>query len=132
HAAALADDALEAHPLVLAAVALPVLGGTEDLLAEEPVLLRLERAVVDGLRLLHLAVGPHADGVRGGQADPELVEVVDVEHVLVLSPRSVPSDPLRPATLVFLVGPALGPGEVDAELLRGAEDVFVELPHLDL
>src|SRR5690606_36961003 len=73
HAAALADDALEADALVLAAVALPVLGGTEDLLAEEPVLLRLERAVVDGLGLLDLTVGPHADGVRGGQADPDLV-----------------------------------------------------------
>src|SRR5690606_8785170 len=79
-AAALADDAAEPDALVLAAVALPVLGRTEDLLAEEPVLLRLERAVVDGLRLLDLAVGPHADGVRGGQADPELVEEVDVEH----------------------------------------------------
>ena len=55
-AAALADDALEADPLVLAAVALPVPGGTEDLLAEEPVLLGLEGAVVDGLRLLDLAV----------------------------------------------------------------------------
>src|SRR6202012_3078835 len=33
-ATALADDALEAHPLVLAAVALPVPGRTEDLLAE--------------------------------------------------------------------------------------------------
>ena len=57
-AAALADDALEADALVLAAVALPVPGGTEDLLAEEAVLLRLERAVVDGLRLLDLAVRP--------------------------------------------------------------------------
>ncbi len=82
HPAALTDDALEAHPLVLAAVALPVLGGTEDLLAEEPVLLRLEGAVVDGLRLLHLTVGPRADGVRGGQADSKLAEVVDVEHVV--------------------------------------------------
>src|SRR5206468_8374864 len=35
-AAALADDALVAHALVLAAVALPVLGGAEDALAEEP------------------------------------------------------------------------------------------------
>src|SRR4029077_1094817 len=34
-AAALADDALVADPLVLAAVALPVLGRTEDALAEE-------------------------------------------------------------------------------------------------
>ena len=79
-AAALADDALEAHALVLAAVALPVPGGTEDLLAEEAVLLGLERAVVDGLRLLDLAVAPLADVVRGGQADPKLVEEVDVEH----------------------------------------------------
>ena len=68
HAAPLADDALEPDALVLAAVALPVLGGTEDLLAEEAVLLRLQRAVVDGLRLLDLAVGPGADRVGGGQA----------------------------------------------------------------
>src|SRR5262249_14542280 len=66
-AAALADDALEADALVLAAVALPVLRRTEDLLAEEPVLLRLERAVVDRLRLLHLTVRPRADLVRGGE-----------------------------------------------------------------
>ena len=63
-AAALADDALEPDALVLAAVALPVLGRTEDLLAEEAVLLGLERAVVDGLRLLDLAVGPRADASR--------------------------------------------------------------------
>ncbi len=55
HAAALADDPLVAHALVLAAVALPVLGGTEDALAEQPVLLGLERAVVDRLRLGDLA-----------------------------------------------------------------------------
>src|SRR5690606_31942402 len=82
HAAALADDALEPHPLVLAAGALEVLGRPEDLLAEEAVLLGLERAVVDGLGLLDLAVGPHADGIRGRQPDPELVEVVDVEHLV--------------------------------------------------
>jgi hypothetical protein len=50
-AAALADDALEADALVLAAVALPVASRSEDLLAEQAVLLWLERAVVDGLRL---------------------------------------------------------------------------------
>ena len=55
-AAALADDALEADALVLAAVALPVAGGAEDLLAEEPVLLRLQGPVVDRLRLLDLTV----------------------------------------------------------------------------
>ena len=50
-AAALADDALVTDALVLAAVALPVLGRTEDALAEQAVLLRLERAVVDRLGL---------------------------------------------------------------------------------
>ena len=56
HATALTDDALEPDTLVLTAVALPVPGGAEDLLAEEPVLFRLESAVINGLRLLHLAV----------------------------------------------------------------------------
>ena len=79
-AAALADDALEAHPLVLAARALPVAGGPEDLLAEEAVLLRLQRAVVDGLRLLDLAVRPLADVVRRCQTDLEVVESCCVEH----------------------------------------------------
>src|SRR5205823_9135767 len=85
--AALADDALEPDALVLAAVALPVLGRTEDLLAEETVLLGLERAVVDRLRLLHLAVRPRADRVRRGQPDPKLIKVVDVQHVY-LSPQT--------------------------------------------
>ena len=87
HAAALTDDALEPDALVLAAVALPVAGGAEDLLAEEPVLLRLEGAVVDGLRLLHLAVRPLPDVLRRGQADAQFVEEVDVEHYV----SSVPS-----------------------------------------
>src|SRR6185503_9112416 len=68
-AAALADDALVADALVLAAVALPVLGGTEDALAEEPVLLGLQRAVVDGLRLRDLARAPGADLLARGKPD---------------------------------------------------------------
>src|SRR5690606_9273737 len=79
-AAALADDALEAHALVLAAVALPVPGGTEDLLAEQTVLLGLESPVVDGLGLLDLAVRPRADVLRGGQTDAQFVEDVDFEQ----------------------------------------------------
>src|ERR1700734_3267055 len=77
-AAALTDDALEPDALVLAAVALPVPGRTEDLLAEEPVLFRLERAVVDGLRLLHLTVRPLPDVLGRGQPDAKVVEEVDV------------------------------------------------------
>src|SRR5205814_7892383 len=56
HAALVADDALVPDSLVLAAVALPVLGGTEDALVEEAVLLRLERAVVDRFGLRDLAL----------------------------------------------------------------------------
>src|SRR5439155_9213033 len=58
-AAPLADDALEADALVLAAVALPVARRSEDALTEEPILFGLQRPVVDRLRLLDLSVGPH-------------------------------------------------------------------------
>src|SRR4029077_9135002 len=80
HAAALAHDALVADTLVLAAVALPVLGRAEDALAEEAVLLGLERPVVDRLGLGHLARAPAADLLRGGEAYLDRVEVVDVDH----------------------------------------------------
>jgi len=56
HATAFTDDALEPDALVFAAEALPILGRTEDLLAEQTVLFGLERTVVDGLGLLDLAV----------------------------------------------------------------------------
>src|SRR5690625_384309 len=58
NAASFTDDAFEAHALVLTAVALPVPGRTEDLFTEKTVLLRLEGAVVDGLRLLNFAIRP--------------------------------------------------------------------------
>ena len=78
-AASLADDALEAHALVLAAGALPVLGGTEDLLAVQAVLLRLQGTVVDGLGLLYLAARPAAHVLGGSERNAQGVEVVDVE-----------------------------------------------------
>jgi len=73
--ALVADDAAVLHPLVLAAEAFPVGDGTEDLRAEEPVPLRLERAVVDRLRLGHLAVRPGEDLFRRRQRDADGVEV---------------------------------------------------------
>ncbi|CAB4933397.1 unannotated protein [freshwater metagenome] len=80
NATTLADDALEAHALVLAAVALPVASWSEDLLAEETVLLRLEGAVVDCLRLLYFAMRPSTDVVGVCEADSELIEEIYVEH----------------------------------------------------
>jgi hypothetical protein len=63
--------------LVLAAQALVVLHGSEDLGAEQAVTLGLERAVVDGLRLLHFAVRPGTDHVGRGQTDLDAVELFD-------------------------------------------------------
>ena len=63
-AAFLADDAAELHALVLAAQALVVLDRAEDARAEQPVPLRLERAVVDRLGLLDLAIRPGPDLLR--------------------------------------------------------------------
>src|SRR5262249_39421341 len=102
HAALVADDALVAVALVLAAVALPVTRGPEDALAEEPIPLRPQRAVVDRLRLRDLTVGPRQDGVRRGQRQPQRVEVLELQHffrlfsLLVPTIRSCPPRP-RPA-----------------------------------
>jgi len=79
-AAALADDALVADALVLAAIALPVLGRTEDALAEETVTLGLERPVVDRLRLRYLTGGPVANLLAGRKPDANGVEFVDVDQ----------------------------------------------------
>src|SRR5690606_19871849 len=73
-AALLAHHALVLHALVLAAQALVVLHRTEDAGAEQAVALGLERAVVDGFRLLDLAEGPAADALRRRDPDLDLVE----------------------------------------------------------
>ena len=75
HATAVADDALVADALVLAAMALIVLDGAENALAEEAIALRLVRPVVDGLGLQHLAVALLEDFLGRGHADADLVEV---------------------------------------------------------
>src|SRR5579885_3301835 len=73
-AALFADDALVLHALVLAAQALVVLDRPEDAGAEQAIALGLERAVVDGLRLLDLAVAPRAAATGAGDRDADLVE----------------------------------------------------------
>src|SRR5690606_36357856 len=68
-AALFAGDPAIFHALVLAAQALVVLDRAEDAGAEQPVLLRLEGAVVDGLGLLDLAVGPGPDAFGARDRD---------------------------------------------------------------
>jgi hypothetical protein len=62
--------------LVLAAQALVVLDGAEDLGAEKSVTLWFESAVVDGLGLLHLAKRPRTDLLWRSQTDLDRVEVL--------------------------------------------------------
>ncbi len=76
-AALFADDAAVLQPLVLAAEALVVLHGPENLRAEQSVPLRLEGAVVDGLRLLHFAVGPRTNHLRRGESDFDGIKMLD-------------------------------------------------------
>ena len=73
-AAAIANHTLVLDALVLAAGALPVAGGSEDPLAEETAFFRLEGPVVDGFRVLHLALGPRADDFRGCDRDGNLIK----------------------------------------------------------
>ena len=74
YAAFLAGDAAEFHPLVLPAEALVILDRAEDPRAEQAVALRLERPVVDRLRLLDFPVGPREHLFRRRERNPDLVE----------------------------------------------------------
>src|SRR5437763_6038723 len=67
HPALVADNPAVLHPLVLAAQALPVCNGAEDARAEESVPFGLEGAVVNRLRLRHLAVRPVSNLFGRGQ-----------------------------------------------------------------
>ena len=78
--AALAHDALKADALVLTASALPIAGRTEHLLREQTVTFWLEGAVVDGFRLLDLAVAPTMDILGGSHTDPQLVKLINVDQ----------------------------------------------------
>ena len=69
NAATVADNALITDFLVLAAVAFPVLGRSENTLAEQAVFFRLQRTVIYGLRFFDFSMGPFADLIRRCQAD---------------------------------------------------------------
>src|ERR1700722_15841096 len=69
------DHSAVLHALVLAAHALPVRYRAKNARAEKAVALRLEGAVVDGLRLGNFAVRPAADFLWRRQHDADSVEV---------------------------------------------------------
>ena len=75
-AALVADHSTMLHALVLAAQAFPVGDRPEDLGAEEPVTLRLESPVVDGLCLGDFTTAPGADLLRRRDRDLDRVEIL--------------------------------------------------------
>src|SRR6202045_4874324 len=68
------DTPLAPHALVLAAKALVTLDPSENARTEQAVALGLEGAVVDGLGLFDLAVGPGQNLVGARDRNPNLVE----------------------------------------------------------
>ena len=70
-AALLAHHAAMLEALVLTAQAFVVADGAEDLGAKQSLALRLERAVVDRLRLFDFAIRPGADHLGRRQSDPD-------------------------------------------------------------
>src|SRR5680860_1018529 len=78
HPTTFALYALVADTLILAAVALPILGGTEDTLTEKTILLRLERPIIDGLRLEHFTGRPRPHLVFGSESYLDRVEIIDI------------------------------------------------------
>ena len=90
HTAPFANDALVLDLLISAAGAFPVLDWAEDALAEQAISLRLERAVVDSLRLLDFTMRPTHDVFTARDSDSDLVEQADVCHKFLLSPKPRP------------------------------------------
>ena len=73
HPTLLAHNASMFHPLVFSAIALIVFGRAEDFGTEKPIFFRFERPVVNGLRLLHLSMGPRFDLFWRGDGDPDSI-----------------------------------------------------------
>src|ERR1700735_2582276 len=124
--ALLADDALVLHALVLAAQALVVLDRAKDARAEQTIALRVEGAVVDGLRLFDLAVRPGQNLLRAGDRNPDLVEDLSrhlrAEKIHDLLVHRLLRLPTRSAAKSFLFRPScsgLTPGTHPASPPRG-------------
>ena len=76
HSASVANDAFIANALVLTAAALVILRGTENLLTEQTIALRLVGTVVDSLRLGDLTIRVLLDFLGRCKADGNLREII--------------------------------------------------------
>src|SRR6266404_3110126 len=73
-AAAITDHSLVFDALVFSARALPIPCRTKNTFAEKAALLRLERAVIDRLRIFDFAFAPRPHRVAGGNTDRNLIK----------------------------------------------------------
>ena len=76
NATTVADNALVFDALVFTAGTFPVPCGPEDALAKQTTFFGFERAVIDGFRVLDLALGPGPDRFRIGHGDCDVVEAL--------------------------------------------------------
>ncbi len=81
-AALVALDATKTDLFVLAAIALPVLGGTKDRLAEQAILLGAQSTIVDRLWFGYLTVGPLENLFGRSQANPNRPNIIDLQIAL--------------------------------------------------
>ena len=79
-AALFADDAFILHPLVLAAQAFVILDRAKDTGTEQAITFGLECPVVDGFRLLDLAIGPREDLLRARDRDLDMIEALGLNN----------------------------------------------------
>src|SRR5206468_3066351 len=113
YAAFVTDHPAIPNPLVLAAGAFPVLGGSENALTEQAISLGLQRPVVNSLRLAHLASRPLLDLVRRCQPNPNSVEIVDLYCHATLPPTALHRRNLMNPYMELFA--SLEAGEVDVE-----------------
>lgn len=63
------------HPFIFSTIAFIILGGTEDLCAEEPILLGFEGPIIDGLWFLYLSVGPRLNLLWRSDGDTNGIKI---------------------------------------------------------
>ena len=78
HTATVTNHATMFDPFVLAAGTFPVLHRTKDTFAEQAAFLRLERTIVDRLRILDFTLGPRPNRLRRCHRDGDVIHVVDL------------------------------------------------------
>ena len=87
HTATVADDTTVPDALILTAIALVVLGRSENLLTEKAIPLRLVRPVVHSLRLEDLSVGPVNDVLRRSKRNADFLEIAPYLVIFVIENR---------------------------------------------